>query len=106
MSSFKFNPKAPGELARGAAMGVILKERADAAVAAAKAIAPVESGDYRDGITADIGLDEVRGTLIGRINANDFKSNWVEFGTATGFPAHATLRKAAESVGLRVIGTR
>lgn len=61
-------------------IGRILRIAADAGSQAAKSIAPVRTGAYRDGIEAQVGYNE-KGKLVGRVVAKDFKSHWVEKGT-------------------------
>ena len=58
----------------------------------AKAIAPVLTGDYRDGIGAN-----VRGTMVRVVN-NDETAIHKEYGTAD-TPAHAVLTNAAMRFG-------
>lgn len=77
-----------------------LEELVKAAEVAAIAIAPVESGKYKASITSAAGYDE-RGRIIGRLRADDWKAIWIEYGTVNS-PAHATLRRAMDSVGLKV----
>lgn len=78
-----------------------LEDRVQAAESVAFAIAPVETGKYKEGITSDVGYDE-RGKVLGRLLAKDWKSAWVEFGTEKA-QAHAVLRRAMEAIGLRVV---
>lgn len=62
----------------------------------AKALAPVDEGDYRDGIEAIWGIED--GTAIGRVNANWFTSHWIEWGT-NDTPTFAVITRAAEAAG-------
>lgn len=71
--------------------------KADEAKIVAKSIAPVETGAYLAGIDVDERIEN--GSPTTRVVAKDWKSNWIEFGTARGFPAHAVLRRACEAVG-------
>ena len=66
--------------------------------ALAKAIAPVLTGRYRDGI-------KVEKTELGaRVIATDNKSAWVEFGVPSrNQEAHFVFRRAAEAVGLKFV---
>lgn len=58
--------------------------------------APVVTGNYRSGITAE------KFTGGARVFAADQKSSWVEFGIPSrGQSAHWVLRTAAESLGLK-----
>lgn len=98
-TKFVPNPAGWAELNRSQQMVDALHEVAEAIVEHAKTLAPHDTGDYRDGIEADAGIDgEV---AVGRVNANDWKSGLLEFGTENE-PAHATLRRAAEAEGLTV----
>ena len=71
---------------------------AEKIAALAKAIAPVDTGRYRDGIKAEK-------TFLGaRVIATDNKSTWVEFGIPSRqHPAQFVLRRAAEAVGLKFV---
>lgn len=62
----------------------------------AQSFGPVQTGAYVGGIK----VEESNGGII--VRASDWKSNWIEFGTRTGYPAHAPLRKGAEAAGLKV----
>lgn len=83
---------------RSAAMFSLMHEVAERGASAARENAPVATGAYRDGIEAQVGIG-TQGSVTGRVNAKDFKSAFVEFGTYK-WPAHATLRRAVESIGL------
>ena len=69
---------------------------AEKVAALARAIAPVNTGQYRDGIVA-------QKTIGGaRVLASDQKSTWIEFGIPSrNHEAHFVLRRAAEAVGLK-----
>ena len=69
---------------------------AEKVAALARAIAPVSTGRYRDGIVA-------QKTIGGaRVLASDQKSTWIEFGIPSrNHEAHFVLRRAAEAVGLK-----
>jgi len=121
---FKKQRNVEKEISRGHHMAILLKAKVEPAERIAKAMAPVKTGHYRDGIKGevdfDVGGNEVSeegfaepGTLVGRLNAYDFKSHWIEFGTnpgaptqtggsPKGFPARAILRLAVEKTGLGV----
>lgn len=79
-------------LAADAAVQELEHERAEQAAAIARDLAPVESGDYRNGIEAD-------GNML---NATDWKSHWIEWGSEHN-PAHAVLRNAAAQVASRLV---
>ena len=63
---------------------------------AARALAPVDQGNYRDGI-------KVQATKTGaRVFASDQKSSWVEFGIPShNQPPQFVLRRAVDAVGLK-----
>lgn len=72
-----------------------MREAARAAQQIARSTAPVDDGDYRDGIEV---IDEPDGaTLVGR----DWKSHWVEFGSRNN-PASRNLTNAAMRVAADV----
>ena len=66
--------------------------------ALAQAIAPVDTGRYRDGI-------KFEKTMLGaRVIATDQKSAWIEFGIPSrNQQAQFILRRAAEAVGLKFV---
>lgn len=68
----------------------LLDHVVDEGVRYAKSIAPdappIGRG-YVEGLVGDVGIDEARGQLVGRVAATDFKSNWIEKGTAPA-PGH------------------
>ena len=72
------------------------KDAADQIADIARGTAPVETGEYVDGI-------QVQETKSGaRVFASDYKSAWIEFGVPSqGQPAHFNLRKAAEAAGYK-----
>lgn len=100
------NPQAPALLARTTEMVEFLGVVAEAAAENARGFAPVRSGSYRDGIEGQAGI--VEGQAEGRVNARDFKSGWIEFGTGQPgpTPAFAPLRRGADATGLKLIGGR
>ena len=64
----------------------------------AKAMAPVDTGQYRDGIQAQ------KTALGARVIATDQKSAWIEFGIPSrNHEAQFILRRAADAVGLKFI---
>jgi hypothetical protein len=101
---FKFvpNPLITKQLQKDPQMGLMLRGRVEIAERIAKETAPVDTGDYREKIEGEVGLEPELGGWIGRLNGHDFKSHWIEFGTATGFQARAILRLACERAGLNV----
>lgn len=78
--------------------------RVKAAEVAAEAIAPVDTGKYKESIESAVGFDE-RAKIIGRLYSKDWKAHWIEFGTIKE-PAHAPLRRAMNSIGLKVVEKR
>jgi hypothetical protein len=100
------NPAQVGELGRSKQLLDELMKRAEEAADKARGLAPVDSGDYRDGIEVDGGVDG--STVVARVNANDWKSGLIEFGTGrpAPTPAYAPLRRGAEQAGLKVEATR
>lgn len=103
MSSFKKAPGMEARLSRSPQVGQALLARAEAGAKAARSLAPVDTGAYREGIQAEAGLEGP--TMMARINAYDYKSHWIEFGSL-GRPAKAVLRRACDIVGLRLTGGR
>jgi hypothetical protein len=64
----------------------------------ARAMAPVQTGAYRDGII--VNAPNAKG--VARVVATDQKSTWVEFGTASQ-PGQFIVRSAAESLGFKFV---
>lgn len=104
-SAFIPSPRGIAELARDAGMASGLGEIAEQAAARTREIAPVGDyaggGDYRDSIDSDFGVDAEG--AFGRVNAFDYKANWIEFGTED-TPVFAPLRRAVEELGYEVSG--
>jgi hypothetical protein len=94
------NPLGTKLLARTPEMQAFMKLKADAAVEVAKQLAPVESGDYKDGIQSHEGVYE--GKAAASIAGHDYKTLWIELGTSE-HAAEAILRRSVESVGVRII---
>ncbi len=94
------NPMVVPELERSLMMGVALETVAKAAAEKARGIAPVATDAYAQSIE---GGKVLEGAWRGRVMSADWKANWIEFGTIHE-PAHATLRKGCEALGLRVRG--
>lgn len=91
MARFVVNPNLIPELKR--TQTPILEESANQAVAAAKSVAPVRSGDYQRGIKTVVQGDKVF------VSATDWKSHWIEFGSIHNSPS-APLRRGVRAVGL------
>lgn len=100
---FRYNPAATAELARTLEMVETLRARAEDAAEESRAIAPVDTGEYRDSITAEAGIEG--GFARGRVNAGKFTAGWLEFGTSD-TPTFAPLRRGAEAAGLSLRGSR
>lgn len=86
-------------------MEYMLKQEAEKVVEAAKQLArseAYESGDYYNGLRAAAGIETATKKMSARANAFDYKSHWIEWGTARGFPARHILERAAEAVGYQV----
>lgn len=94
MGRFVANQQAIDRLDRLPGVLAILGHHAADVADEARRIAPVATGAYRDSIEPDVGIDE-RGP-VGRVNAHDFKSHWIEFGTLSRTPL-AVLRRALDS---------
>lgn len=101
---FVADPLAERKLASWPGLIPELEWKVKSAEVAAKAIAPVETGRYKESIESAVGFDE-RAKIIGRLYSKDWKAHWVEFGTIKE-PAHAPLRRAMNSIGLRVVEKR
>lgn len=94
MARFVPNRNLDNELRREVRYKVELLAAAKDAETAAKSFAPVRTGAYRDGIKAQIqGGDVV-------LSATDFKSHWIEWGSANN-PPSAPLRRGVRAVGLK-----
>jgi len=95
---FVANPNLARELEREPSTNTALSEAAGQARAEAQRIAPVEhpgGGAYRDGIV----VDEVGGVV--RLDATDWKSHWVEWGSVNN-PVFAPLRRGVRGAGFRL----
>lgn len=100
--TFTPNPFFEGELLRSGMLDDDLMEAAEAIASAARGLAPVDEGDYRDSITAEVGQGD-KG-VEGNVFSEDYKAGFVEFGTIHN-PAYAPLRRGAEQAGYSVSGT-
>lgn len=101
---FALNPAFPDQLeASEEVLGDGLLEYAEVVAEEARRNAPVSTGAYRDSLEAVMGTQD--GKVIARVQANDFKAHWIEFGTATQ-PARSTIRRAVEASGKRVEAPR
>lgn len=94
--SINLDPDLDAKLADMIAKGDKPIEVAEAIASAARADAPVESGLYRDGITAQ------KTPHGARVIASDNKSSWIEFGIPSqNQPPQFVLRRAVDSLGLK-----
>ncbi len=96
MSRFVYNPTVERQIALSPEVGGVLHERAVEGAAIARSLAPVDEGDYRDGIEAVSGVEG--DSQVGRVNANDWKSHLIEFGTIHA-PTFAILAKSLDAIG-------
>ncbi len=85
------------DLQRSPELVKIVERAAEAAARNARAVAPVDEGDYRDGIEATV-VDGPDGP-VGRVNAHHWTSHWIEWGSAHN-SVHAPLRRGARAAGL------
>jgi hypothetical protein len=97
------NPRAIALLGATPEMVLAMKSRAEAGIEESRAIAPVVTGEYRDGLVAEAGIEGTPPTAKGRMNAKKFTSGWIEFGTSR-MAAQAVLRRGAEAAGLKLSG--
>ena len=91
------NPAFPAQIRRSPLLRPLLEAGAESVAERAREIARAEAydeGDYHDGIEAVV-IETDEG-LVGRVNANDWKSHLIEFGTVD-TPAFAPLRRALEA---------
>jgi len=81
MARVKFKPNRAGfhELLTGPEMRAFLQSKADAGLAIAQANAPVDSGDYLDGLYAEV--IEHPSRLVGRVGGRDWKTLIIEADT-------------------------
>lgn len=93
-SYFRTNPNLSRDISSEAGYKEALAVAAKPAEAAAKSFAPVRTGAYRDSIRVVIDSKGVR------LDASDFKSHWVEWGSVNQ-PPSAPLRRGVRAAGLR-----
>ena len=87
---------APGmsaRLRRSRLVGALMLGRAKRGAEAARSVAPVRTGAYRDSIKA-VPIVEADGTQGAAIVAEDWKAGIIELGTSD-TPAYAPLRRGA-----------
>lgn len=96
MSRVVVNPAIEEIIEDEASLALQLHEVASIIAANARLLAPIETGDYK----RSIHVEKIKGDVA--VVADDWKSNWMEFGTANGTPTYAPLRKGAELAGFRV----
>ncbi len=92
-------PGVEGLVATDPRMAAALEVVALPALKAAQQLAPIDEGDYWEGLKVKTGL--YQGRAVARIMATDFKSNWIEFGTVK-MAAQAVLRRACDAANLRL----
>lgn len=93
-SFFKPNPKGFQELEADPKFQGGLAGETERAVTAAKALAPVAEGDYRNSIRV------VKDGKAVYLSAFDYKAWWIEAGTVD-TPIFAPLRRGAQAAGLK-----
>lgn len=102
------NPVGIKQLQQNAKMQFALRDVAETIAAAAKELAHREAyltGAYANSIRASSGVQKTEDgsrQAIGRVNAFDYKSAWIEFGSIHNQPPHKILQRAAEAAGYRV----
>lgn len=101
------NPIGIVAIATGPQMQAMLRAEAEKIAGVARSLALAEAhntGDYMRGIRAGSGIEKSGGKPVaaGRVNAFDWKSHWIEFGTSLGFAARHILERAAEACGHQV----
>ena len=93
---FHLDPTLDAEVAKLIGEGNSAMKVAEAIAEIARANAPVESGDYAAGISAQ------KTKKGARVIAADYKSAWIEFGVpGRGIPAKFILRRAVDAAGLK-----
>jgi hypothetical protein len=97
---FVIDPAGCIEVMNNPEMITFLENIGSVAVSAAQVLAPVATGHYRAGI--NLTMSNEGGLPMATVNADDFKSNWIEYGTAQGFPAYACVRRGCEAAGVVV----
>jgi hypothetical protein len=97
--TYRPNPMFEKELLRTLILEPDLKQASDDIADAAKAAAPVDEGDYRDGIETETGMG--KDGIQGRVNATWWTSHFIEFGTDD-TPTFAPMRRGAEAAGYSV----
>jgi HK97 gp10 family phage protein len=90
----RFAPQEIRDLLNGDPMKQHMRDIAKAIQERAQAIAPVDSGDYRDSIKVGVAEQGDDGLEI-TVYSDDWKANFIEWGT-TNNPAWAPLRRAAD----------
>ena len=102
------NPVGIKQLQTGAQLKFALHSVAETIAKVAQEIARKEAylyGDYMRGIKPASGLENEAGggkKMVGRVNAYDWKSAWIEFGSIHNQPPHRILQRAAEAAGYKV----
>ena len=89
------NPRFEPELLASHDVRTMLETLRDPLEDGARDRARVRTGHLRDSIHYDVDLDD--GQFAGRLNDDDFKAGWYEFGSARS-PADAFLRNTVEEV--------
>ena len=96
------NPVGIAQLANTTGMMQALQDEAEKIAEAARELArsdAFQTGAYMRSIKGVAGFDKAAKTMVGRVNAFDFKAAWIEFGSSKIQPARHILTRAAEALG-------
>ena len=101
------NPVGIRAIGMGPKMVATMEEASKLVLQASKELArseAYETGEYYRGLRNISGYEGTgfKKVAASRVNAWDFKSHWIEWGTSRGFQARHILERAAEAVGLKV----
>lgn len=94
------NPTGIALVGRSPAMQAGMIARGEAIVEAALGVSPFLEGDYRAGLKVEAGV--IGGRAAARVNAHDWKSGLIEFGTSD-TPTFAPLRTGVDAAGLKLV---
>jgi HK97 gp10 family phage protein len=104
MSDFNPSYEGLGQLLRSEEMKAEMLRRAEKVAAAARAIAPVDDGEYKASITASVGIQrEATERAAGRVEVGVDYAIFVEYGTlqgsatSKGSPAQHVLGRALDA---------
>jgi HK97 gp10 family phage protein len=98
MSDFTPSYSGLGELLRSDEMKAEMLRRAEKVAEMARAIAPVDDGDYKASITASVGIQrEATERAAGRVEVGVDHAIFVEYGTSSGSPAQHILGRSLDA---------